>query len=92
MKTQIGSFITLVVTTTIVMYALLKYLHLLTRHNPDVSYYYNWNEHENGEVVNLNDINFKIAVTIEDYNSPKTLKNDPRYVKWMFRLHGKRNG
>ena len=33
-----------------------------------------------------------MAVAIEDYNSPKKLKDDPRYVKWMFRLYGKRNG
>ena len=74
------------------MYALLKYLHLITRHNPDVSYYYDWNALKEGEVINLNDINFKIAVTIEDYNSPRKRKDDPRYVKWMFRLHGHRNG
>ena len=33
-----------------------------------------------------------MAVTIEDFNSPSKLKNDERYVKWFFRIVGKRDG
>ena len=46
----------------------------------------------NGESINLSERNFRIAVTIEDYFAPKKLKNDERYVKWIFRLYGKTNG
>ena len=33
-----------------------------------------------------------MAVTVENFNSPKKQKNDPRYVKWIFRMYGKREG
>ena len=34
-----------------------------------------------------------MAVTIEDWiSTPKKLKNDERYVKWLFRLVGKHDG
>ena len=43
-------------------------------------------------MLNMNEANFRIAVTIEDYYSPRELKIDPKYVKWIFRMYGKRNG
>ena len=46
----------------------------------------------NGEEINLSERNFRMAVTIEDFYSPSKQKNDKRYVKWLFRLVGKRDG
>ena len=45
-----------------------------------------------GEIVNLKKRNFKMALSIEDYNAPRRQKNDPRYVKWLFMMHYKING
>ena len=36
---------------------------------------------------NLNDRNFRIAFTFEQYTTKK-LMNDPRYVRWIFRIAG----
>ena len=45
-----------------------------------------------GIPLNLNEKNFRIAFTVESYLSPKKQKRDPRFVKYLFRLYGKRNG
>ena len=44
-----------------------------------------------GEVLNLSERKFRIAFAVEDYNQPIKLKNDPSYVKWVFRLYGKKD-
>ena len=43
-------------------------------------------------MLNLNEKKFRFAISIEDYHGTKKLKNDPEYVKWLFREYGKRNG
>ena len=45
-----------------------------------------------GIPVNLNERNYRIAFTVESYLDPKMHKRDPRFVKYLFRLIGKRNG
>ena len=40
----------------------------------------------------LNDNNYRIAFTVESYLHPKKQKRDPRFIKYLFRLYGKRNG
>ena len=57
-----------------------------------MSNYFLEDAHPDDFMLNLNDAKFRIAVTIEDYYSPRELKTDPRYVKWIFRLYGKRDG
>ena len=43
-------------------------------------------------MLNLNEKKFRLAISIEDYHGVKKLKNDPKYVKWLFREYGKRGG
>ena len=45
-----------------------------------------------GILLNLNERDYRIAFTIESYLSPKKQKRDPRFVKYLFRLYGKRGG
>ena len=33
-----------------------------------------------------------MAVNVEDYHKPYELKDDPKYVKWIFRMYGMRDG
>ena len=54
--------------------------------------YYVENYWEDGEGIDLDERNVKIAFTIEDTYGVKTQKSDPRYVKWWFRLHGFKDG
>ena len=57
-----------------------------------MSSYYKDNAHEEGFKFNLSENNFRLAVTIEDYYPPRQMKSDPQFVKWMFRIVGKRGG
>ena len=45
-----------------------------------------------GIPLNLYDKNFRFAITIENYLSPRKQINDPRYVKIFFRMYNKRKG
>ena len=50
----------------------------------------------NEEKISLTERNFRIAFTIEDttedFSGRIKQKNDERYVKWLFRIVGKREG
>ena len=71
------------------MYTTIKCSHLLTKHNPNISTYLKADELSES-FINLNDHNFRLAFTIENYYGTKVQKNDSRYVKYMFRKYGKR--
>ena len=43
------------------------------------------------EKLDLNDINFRLAFSVEGYHS-REMKNDPRYVKYLVRIFGIKDG
>ena len=45
-----------------------------------------------GVITNLNEKNFRFALTIESYQEPIMMKNDAKYVKYIFQFYGKRKG
>ena len=49
--------------------------------------YYEEQETSIDNQLNLNDRNFRIAFSFEEKKAKK-LKNDPRYVRWIFRIKG----
>ena len=85
----VGGFCTLVITIIVMIFAGVKFEQLITRHNPIMSSYEK--DLPLGEVMNLSERKFKIALAVEDYHYPYKLKNDPNYVKWIFRLFGKKD-
>ena len=74
------------------MYAILKFTHLVDRHNPVINSFFKENYYESGEGIDLVERNVKIAFTIEDTYGDRKQKNDPSYVKWIVRLEGRVNG
>ena len=90
-NTIFGGIFSLVLFMTVFMYGTLKFSHLITKHNPQISSYLKENE-MSGVSLNINEKKYRIAFTIESYMSPKKQKSDPRFVKYLFRLYGKRNG
>ena len=86
-----GGFITIVLYVIVLLYGLLRFLHLATKHNPNISTYYSEDGMSNGNVLNLNERGFRIAVSMESYLGKKQL-NDPKYVKYIFRLTGYKGG
>ena len=69
------------------MYSTVKFSYLITKHGPNISTYYREDD-MSGVTLNLNDHKFRFAFTVEDYFSPIAQKNDPRYVKYLFRMYG----
>ena len=68
-----------------------KFTHMVTHENPNITGY----DIEDGmseTEVNLNKHNFRMAFTVESFLYPLQQKNDPRYVKYIVRMYGKRNG
>ena len=64
------------------MFANLKFMHLMTKHNPQMSEFFRDLDPETR--VDLQESKMRIAFTLEDYYEPRRLKNDPKYVKWIF--------
>ena len=87
----VGGFCTLILILTVFMYATLKFSNLITKPGPIINSYYTENEMD-GVSVNLNEQNYKFAFTVESYQSPIHQKNDRRYVKYLVRVYGRRNG
>ena len=75
----------------LLMYSILKFSHLASKHNPNISTFLKVDE-LTGQYLNLNEHRFRFAVTIESYLSPRVQKNDPRYIKYLFRYYGKHKG
>ena len=90
-NTIAGGIFSLVLFMVVFMYGALKFSHLMTKHNPQIGSYFKENE-MSGIALNLNERNYRIAFTVESYMSPKKQKSDPRYVKYLFRLYGKKKG
>ena len=81
-----GGVITMLITIVVLAYAAVKFEHLTSRYSPNMSSYLtDIGENEN---MNLTQRNFRIAFSIENYNSDKFLKNDTDYVRWLFRIYG----
>ena len=90
-KTKCGGIITCLIIALMAAYAAMKFSHLLERHNPNLSQYTETNIFDDNDRLNLNEINFRLAFSIEGYLD-KEMKNDPRYVKYLVRLFGRKEG
>ena len=75
----------------VLLYATVKLIQLKQLENPVVSSYIKENSFGSEDVLNMNERNFKVAFAVEGFRT-KDLKYDPRYVKWIFRLYGKKDG
>ena len=58
-----------------------------------MSQFYKEHYYESGEGIDLNERNVRLAFTVEPvFGKNKMMKNDPRYVKWLVRVKGSRDG
>ena len=89
-QTKCGGLITLTIVIVILVYATIKFEHLVTKFNPQMSSYLQ--DVESYEKLNLKEKGFRIAIALEDYFTPKSLKDDPAYIKWVIQIWGKKDG
>ena len=88
-NTIAGGVFSIALYMVVFMYTTIKCSHLLTKHNPNISTYFKDDEIRDS-AVNLNEKKFRFAFTIENVYGKYEQKNDPRYVKYIFRKYGKR--
>ena len=62
---------------------------MISKYNPNINDYYV--DIEQGQDANLNEYNFRVAFSVEDYLAPRRLKNDEKYVRWVFKRFGKKD-
>ena len=84
-NTSLGGAMTLICGVIILIYAATKMSLLQSVRGQTISFYYDYHDTSPENRLNLNERNFKIAFSFEDYLTRK-LKNDPRYVRWILRI------
>ena len=82
---------TFAIFVVMLIYATIKAIQMYEHHNPQVSQYTEKTVFDFNEKLDLNEINFRLAFTVEGYHS-REQKNDPRYVKYLVRIFGIHNG
>ena len=68
-----------------ILYAFLKLNVLISRLNPNISVTKVINKFGMYDTLNLNEINFRMAFVIENFDNKET-KGDPRYIKYLARV------
>ena len=90
-KTYFGGLMTVCIVFVMIAYATIKFSHLIDKHNPNLAQYTEKNIYDLNDVINLNDINFRFAFTVEGYLD-REMKADPAYVKYLVRIFGIKDG
>ena len=72
-------------------YGLLKMIHLLDKANPNVTVVNDKDVYDFNDILNLDEINFRFAWSIEGYHSREMI-NNPKYVKYLVRKVGRKDG
>ena len=90
-NTVFGGMVTSSIIMLTLAYTLLKFSDLYTKDNPVVSEVIVQDYYSPIDELSLKDINFKFAFTVESYYEKKR-KDDPRFVKQIFRLSTRKDG
>ena len=90
-QTCSGGVLTLLITLVTLAYAAIKSVHLASKKNPQVTEFTEEGFFESSDVLNLSDVGFLMAFSVEG-SVDGEMKDDPRYVKYVVRLIGKKEG
>ena len=80
----------LIITLVVICYGLTKSTHLQSVRGATISTYEEKANSSPDNGLNINDRNLRFAFAFEGYLDRK-IKNDPRYVKWIFRQSYKKD-
>lgn len=89
--TRTGGVLTFFLVVLMLSYGLIKFIHLLSKHNPQIQQFLDEELFDFTEILNLNEIKFRVAFSVEGYHD-RNMKNDPRYTKFLVRTFGRRGG
>ena len=82
---------TVIIFSIMLTYSTIKFVQLTEKHNPNISQFMEKFHHDYNTQMDLNEINFRLAFSVEGYHTRK-IKDDERYVKYLVRIYGKKNG
>jgi len=86
-----GTVSSLVLLNIMMIYAAIKLVRLVSHANPNITTFEEFDVFDSSEVLNYRDQGLRFAFAVEGYWDEE-LKNDPKYVRTMARLVGKRKG
>ena len=90
-RTNCGAFLTMLLVSIVVLYASIKSVQLQSRSNPIISAFEQSSDWTAENPINFNERNMKVAFAFEGFRDKK-MKADPRYVRWIIRIFGKKDG
>ena len=88
LKTILGAVCTVMVSTLVLLYALVKGIHLINRQSPTITEYKEATQIIEDNQIYLNSSSSKFAFSFKGFADGE-LKDDSRYVKWFVRMTGK---
>ena len=81
-RTYCGGCVSLIIIYVLVLFAVLKLQHLLSKHNPQVNTFVTRDHFEDSDIFTPGeDDNFSIASVVTNFIT-LDVKDDPLYVKW----------
>ena len=86
-----GGVMTVVIFSVMMLYALVKFAHLMSNHNPNISSHRQPDYFDSSEIFDLKEHNLRFAFNVEGYFD-RQVKDDPTYVKYLVRIWGKKGG
>ena len=81
LRTGAGGIVSFFILYVTLLFALLKFTHLMSKHNPQVNAYVNPNAYTYEDVFDLKEERFKIAFGLEKHATGEPI-TDLRYFKW----------
>ena len=86
-----GGIMTVAILMVMILYASIKFAHLISRHNPNISSHRQQYYFDSSHVVDLKQEDLRFAFSVTGFLDNK-VKDDPAYVKYLVRLFGKEDG
>ena len=91
MKTNLGALVSLFQITLVILFASVKFIELESRAGYDISSHDQLYLSSRSNPANFSELDFKVAVSFVGYRDQQ-FKNDSKYVKWITRMVGSRDG
>ena len=89
--TKTGGCLSVLLVLVWAIYGIIKFSEMVGKQNPFISETNEPNFYDYKTHINLNDIGFKLAFSVESYFDAE-MKADPRYVKYIVRIFGIKEG
>ena len=86
-----GGIMSVIIFCLMLFYGSIKFVHLLSRHNPTISTHKQAFAYDSTKVIDLNQDSVRFAFGIEGFLDEET-KDDPNYIKYLVRYTGKKEG